>query len=84
MDKPVLPGFTAEAALAAMRQQNYGSAVGAALGRSATLRVHLSLGPWRPPPNCNPDCVCISPIGCPCCIGPGPGYPWLLSRRTWS
>ena len=32
---------------------------------------------WRPwgseVGGCNPNCVCLWPNGCPCCIGPGPG-----------
>jgi hypothetical protein len=73
MEKPRLPGFTAEAAVTTTRRQHYRSAVGAAGGGGAQ-RIHPSLR-WRPRPDCNPNCVCVSPIGCPCCIGPGPGWP---------
>jgi len=30
---------------------------------------------WGDGEGCNPNCVCLWPNGCPCCIGPGPGWP---------
>ena len=82
MDKPRLPGFTAEAAVAATRQQHYWFSVGAAL-EGGVQRVHPSLRPWSPPRGCNPNCACLSWEGCPCCTGPGPGDPWSVPWLIW-
>jgi hypothetical protein len=77
MDKPRLPGFTAEAAVAATRRQHYRSAVGAAL-EGDVRRVHPSLA-WWPWQGCIPNCVCVGPDACPCCIGWPPHPPWSYS-----
>ena len=68
-----IPGFTAEDALC-VSKAHYRLTVPRVLATKAGIRPQLS--PWwptEPTEPCNPNCVCVSPIGCPCCGPGGPG-----------
>jgi hypothetical protein len=69
-----IPGFTAEVALESARR-TYAASL-AQFGDVGGPQISPQVFGWQPVPGCNPTCACISPIGCPCCIGPGPGG-WL-------
>jgi hypothetical protein len=75
-----LPGFTAEAAIVAGQTQHYRGVHSGAMRVDQPITAEI-LRPWRPKPDCNPNCVCVSPYGCPCCVGPGPGWPY--SSMPW-
>ena len=68
MDTMHMPGFTAEDALYQSRRQYHMTATqfGAA---KADMRPQIRLWPLE---DCIPGCVCVSPIGCPCCKS----WPW--------
>jgi hypothetical protein len=63
-----MPAFTAEASLYKSRTQ-YNMSVSRFLAAKADIQPQLRL---RPPKDCIPGCVCVSPINCPCCKS----WPW--------
>jgi len=66
------PGFTAESS-ESKPNRIYSGAVAGRAGEANAIVGQF----WRPNGggfgDCNPNCVCLWPNGCPCCIGPGPG-----------
>jgi hypothetical protein len=61
-------GFTAENSLYRSRKQ-YSVTATKFLADKADIRPQLR---WSPPKDCIPNCVCVSPINCPCCKS----WPW--------
>jgi hypothetical protein len=77
--RPNIPGFTAEISIGLPR--NLYSGARYEFTKAATRKILPQMRglQWRPKPNCNPNCACLSFVDCPCCIGPGPGGGWSLS-----
>jgi hypothetical protein len=74
-----LPGFSAEDSLyISTTHYNVSTEMVA-----TNVKVQPQLRPWpKPPGSCIPNCVCVSPIDCPCCTSMG--WPWPVPEEpTW-
>lgn len=76
-----IPGFVADVS---ENGSPYTYVVGTAMTSSSVNTVIGQLFRWGGREGCNPNCVCLWPNGCPCCIGPGPGSPSLPSASLRS
>jgi hypothetical protein len=83
MTRASIPGFTAEDSVARASARYLGAPAGFTNSGGQNILPQISALPWRPRPNCNPNCACLSFRDCPCCIGPGPGGGWSLGFNSW-
>jgi hypothetical protein len=81
MKRASLPGFTAEISIEPARARYLGSLAGFTNVGTKHISPQIRMLPWRPRPDCNPNCACFSFVNCPCCIGPGPGGGWSLGPQ---
>jgi hypothetical protein len=66
-----MPGFAAEASLGPQTRMYRMSADIQAAERGVVPQIV-----WMPGDACIPNCVCFSPVNCPCCSWTGPRGPW--------
>jgi hypothetical protein len=69
-----MPGFTAEQAIYVSKAR-YRFDGFRPLAVKADIRPQI--GPWWPDSwDCNPNCLCVWAINCPCCYSLGLPWPW--------
>jgi hypothetical protein len=83
MNTPKIPGFTAEASMYKTSARYHALVAGSYRQTDGGISPQFRIW-WPGMPGCNPNCVCISPVSCPCCIGPGPGGPITWPELTKS
>lgn len=83
MNTTRLPGFSADQALYPNHTSYYRYPTHTSHAATAVWPQLRRLPTW--PGECDPTCICVSPIGCPCCISigtlprPGDGpLSWIL------
>ena len=78
MADPRLPGFTASAALGRSRQTYKGGGTPSAQGGGRRFSVQVQAAFPSSGRDCIPGCLCVTPVGCPCC---GTLFPPLTPDR---